>query len=120
MRAFLIAALLLALPVAGHAQSRGSCASARSQMQMNECAARELRAAEARMTQAYDALRTGLTPAHQAQLADAQRAWTAFRAAHCNFEGLEAEGGSMQPMVVSFCMAELTDARTRQLRQSAS
>jgi uncharacterized protein YecT (DUF1311 family) len=115
MRTGLLAALLLALP----AQAQTRCTDAQTQAQMNECAARDLRAAEGRMTQAYNALRTGLTPAHQAKLADAQRAWTAFRAAHCNFEGLEVEGGSMQPMVVAFCMAQATEARTRQLLASA-
>lgn len=114
MRTALLAALLLALPAAARAQTR--CTDAQTQAQLNECAARDLRAAEGRMTQAYNALRTGLTPAHRAKLAGAQRAWTAFRAAHCNFEGLEVEGGSMQPMVVSFCMAEATETRTRQLR----
>ena len=99
MRPVFLAALLLALPAAARAQS---CSNAQTQAQMNECAARDLRAADGRMTQAYNSLRAGLTPAHQAMLADAQRAWVAFRAAQCNFEGLEVEGGSAQPMVVLF------------------
>ena len=55
-------------------------------------------------------------PASPSESPDAPRAWAAFRAAHCGFEALEAEGGAMQPMAELFCMAEVTEARTRQLR----
>ena len=48
-----------------------------------------------------------------------QRAWLAYRDAHCASEGYWARGGSMEPMLVSFCLAGLTNDRTEQLRQLA-
>jgi uncharacterized protein YecT (DUF1311 family) len=49
----------------------------------------------------------------------ALRAWVDRREANCEF-GFEARGGSMQPMLVSACMAETTRARTRELKAFVS
>lgn len=48
-----------------------------------------------------------------------QRAWLAYRDSHCANQGYLARGGSMEPMLVSMCLAELTRERTEQLRQLA-
>ena len=48
-----------------------------------------------------------------------QRAWLAYRDAHCVNEGYWARGGSMEPMLVSGCLAALTNQRSEQLRQLA-
>lgn len=58
-------------------------------------------------------------PGHFEALLAAQRAWLAYRDAHCVTEGYWARGGSMEPMLVSFCLAGLTKDRTEQLRQLA-
>lgn len=46
----------------------------------------------------------------------AQRAWLTYRDAHCQSAGYYARGGSMEPMLVSLCKANLTNERTEQLR----
>ena len=38
-------------------------------------------------------------PGDEATLREAQRAWVAFRDAHCRLEGYEARGGTMEPLV---------------------
>jgi uncharacterized protein YecT (DUF1311 family) len=55
-------------------------------------------------------------PGEEASLREAQRAWVAFRDAHCRLESYEARGGSMQPMLDAGCRATLTRARTAELR----
>lgn len=45
----------------------------------------------------------------------AQRAWIAYRDAHCSSEGYYARGGTLEPLLVSSCKAELTRERTAQL-----
>lgn len=45
----------------------------------------------------------------------AQRAWLAYRDAHCRSEGYSARGGSLEPLLVSSCKAELTRKRTAEL-----
>ena len=58
-------------------------------------------------------------PGYFDALLSSQRAWLAYRDAHCVNEGYWARGGSMEPMLVSFCLAALTKERTEQLRQLA-
>ena len=48
-------------------------------------------------------------------LLDAQRAWLKYRDAHCQAAAFDSKGGSIWPMLVSGCMAELTRRRTREL-----
>jgi uncharacterized protein YecT (DUF1311 family) len=52
-------------------------------------------------------------------LREAQRAWLVFRDAHCRIDGYTARGGSMEPMLVSFCKRALTEQRTQQLKELA-
>jgi uncharacterized protein YecT (DUF1311 family) len=51
---------------------------------------------------------------HEALLAS-QRAWLHFRDAHCRAESYYVRGGSMEPMVLGQCLAQVTVARTKQL-----
>ncbi len=55
-------------------------------------------------------------PGHAETLLKAQRAWIAFRDAHCEYSGFEARGGTMEPMLVGICLEQLTLERTRQLK----
>ena len=44
-------------------------------------------------------------------LRDGQRAWITYRDAACATEGYLSHGGSIEPMVVAYCLARLTKAR---------
>jgi uncharacterized protein YecT (DUF1311 family) len=48
-------------------------------------------------------------------LLEARRAWLGYRDAHCR-DGYSARGASMEPMLVSFCMTNLTCERTEELK----
>ncbi|CAN7426545.1 lysozyme inhibitor LprI family protein [Rhizobium sp. LjRoot258] len=50
-------------------------------------------------------------------LLTAQRAWISYRDAECQAEGFQARGGSMEPMLVAGCLANLTDQRTKELKE---
>ena len=50
-------------------------------------------------------------------LVTAQRAWVAFRDANCALSGFQARGGSMEPMLISSCLAEMSGKRAEELRQ---
>lgn len=56
-------------------------------------------------------------PSYADALLQSQRAWIAFRDAQCRIEGYRMRGGSAEPMVVWQCKAELTRARSRDLRE---
>jgi uncharacterized protein YecT (DUF1311 family) len=60
-------------------------------------------------------LKAAMKGAEQA-LVTAQRAWIAYRDAECEAEGFQARGGTMEPMLVAGCIANVTDTRTKQLK----
>lgn len=113
-----------------------NCANPQAQQEMNYCAAQDAERADAELNTVY---RTAIAdaqaadreyaqmdpggaaahrgePGEEATLREAQRAWVAFRDAHCRMQSFEARGGSMQPMLDGGCRATLTRARTAELR----
>ncbi|MCC6926501.1 MAG: DUF1311 domain-containing protein [Novosphingobium sp.] len=52
-----------------------------------------------------------------AQLLAAQRAWIAYRDAHCLALADQYRGGSIRPLIKNTCMTDLTKTRTAQLRE---
>lgn len=123
--------LAMALALLAAQEPRWNCADPRTQSEMNACAAIDFERADAALDTDYraaiaharEADRTDTArlpsddrPGDEATLREAQRAWVAFRDAHCRLEGYEARGGSMESMLYDGCRAALTRARTAQLR----
>lgn len=104
--------------------SEPNCSDPLSQSDMNICASLDLEKADDALNAQYrktlaqvkDFDTDGTIGTAQA-LQKAQRAWIAFRDSECDFAGLAAAGGTMQPMLVYGCRTELTKARTRQLKE---
>ena len=48
-------------------------------------------------------------------LLKAQRAWIDYRDGHCEAEGAQFAGGSMQPLIINSCKASMTRKRTEEL-----
>ncbi len=111
-----------------------NCEAPEVQQEMNWCAAQEFAAADdelntqwaitsARMKVRDERREDGaLTqgderPGDFETLLEAQRAWLAFRDAHCRGEGYYARGGSLEPLLVATCRTDLTKARTEQLKE---
>ncbi|OAP34742.1 lysozyme inhibitor LprI family protein [Sinorhizobium americanum] len=123
--------LLLFLATSSFAQEpEVDCQKAETQMDLNICADREYQAADADLNKIYnqamavmrqtdkelgdiDAAHVGAIEA----LKKAQRAWIGYRDGECELAGFEARGGSMEPMLVSGCLAELTRKRTAELKE---
>ncbi|HVG31305.1 MAG TPA: lysozyme inhibitor LprI family protein [Pyrinomonadaceae bacterium] len=129
MKKFLSAGLLCALlacpapPAAARAQKKRAaqeadpCPEAHTQLDMNQCADAQYRKADAELNRAYQQL-VRASGGSDAKLKAAQLAWLKFRDAECDYEASAYEGGSMMPMVYSFCLRDATAARARQLRDA--
>ena len=112
-----LAALLAAQPP--------GCDNPITQQDMNRCAARAANEADADLNLIYPQVvahfeqldRDSDTQEGVRRLRAAQRAWVAFRAAECALTGYEALGGTLEPLLVSGCQAELTKSRAAKLRQ---
>lgn len=121
----------MAIAAAAQPMTEGECANAMSQMEMTACATGRFERADAELNMLYRRLIDGARevdrspdngqsegdtrPGEEATLREAQRAWVAFRDAHCRGEGYAERGGSLEPMIVAECRARLTRERIAQL-----
>lgn len=95
----------------------GPCPDAMTQPDMNRCAAQEFQKADAELNRVYRLLVKDAGTAERAKLRAAQLAWLKFRDAHCDYEAFGNKGGSIYPMVYSFCLAGVTRERAKQFEE---
>ena len=115
-RALLTAAVIgFMLPAGAHADE---CADAEDQATMNECAAKDLQAADAELNSLYHQIRQRIVDDVDTRnlLRDAERAWVAFRDAECTFATSSTAGGSIWPMEYDACLTGLTQQRIEQFQ----
>ncbi len=116
---------LLLMPGMALAQEL-DCGNAISQVEMTGCAERDLDAADAGLNAQYRKTRAAMRAMDaefdkeqqgaEAALVKAQRAWIDYRDGHCDAYAFQAHLGSMEPMLIYGCRAELTRARTKELK----
>lgn len=123
--------LLVDAPASSEEAPSVDCKDAQTQSDMNICAAQDYEAADKVLNRqwlatkkaatAWDDVVAGEGRARGAEerLLKAQRAWLAYRDSQCETLGFSFEGGSIQPLVVSNCLADLTRKRTEELGQLA-
>lgn len=126
MRASVFAVLGLGAMLACGTAHALDCDTAQTQQDMNQCAHLDWQAADGDLNAEYKRARAtmrridGDLPQNlagaEATLRDAQRAWITFRDAACAAEGFLFRGGSMEPFMVSSCLATLTRQRTQALK----
>lgn len=85
---------------------------------MNQEAATNFEKADKELNVVYKKLASKIDKESQEKLKTTQKAWVAFRDAEADLiADFDARGGSMAPMIYSGRRAELTKARTEQLRK---
>ena len=87
------------------------CDKATTQLELNTCSAQQYQAADKKLNQTYQAAVKRAEAPQRELLKKAQQAWIALRDADCAFIGSGTEGGSVQPMIVTQCLAEKTVER---------
>jgi uncharacterized protein YecT (DUF1311 family) len=92
------------------------CGNAVTQLELNECSANEFKKADAELNQIYNRVLSTLDEKNRGNLREAQSAWVAYRDANCK-SAAEYNGGSMSPMVQSFCLKENTSDRIKELKR---
>ncbi|WP_252257584.1 lysozyme inhibitor LprI family protein [Erythrobacter aurantius] len=125
--------LLIAAPGDDLPECNEQAAEMGVQQEMNICAHRDYLIADAALNAQWRLTRQTMQerdseaekpdwderPGYFDTLLEAQRAWIAYRDAHCRSEGYSARGGSLEPLLVSTCKIHLTELRTAQLRELA-
>jgi len=97
-------------------QKKDPCADAQSQLEMNMCWGNRYKAADAQLNAVYRQFTSKLSPEETAQLKAAQLAWLKFRDANCEFVADAYKGGTIRPMIAAMCLADVTTARTNELK----
>ena len=92
------------------------CAEAQSQAEMNICAGKEYKAADAELNQTYQKLSSMLDAEEKAQLKETETAWIKYRDLNCDFVADQYKGGSIRPMIHGLCLADVTRNRTAELK----
>ncbi|MCA2642681.1 MULTISPECIES: lysozyme inhibitor LprI family protein [unclassified Microcystis] len=96
---------------------RPNCNNPQTQSEMNICASIAYQNADRKLNQVYRQLLPKLSAARKQKLISAQQAWIKFRDSSCEFERSAYEGGSMAPMIYGFCLADVTEQRTKDLQR---
>ena len=93
-----------------------NCQKPITQLEMNQCANINAKAADRKLNQVYQQVRTKYQGTEQRKLlSDAEEAWIKFRDTSCTFSKSRVAGGSIAPLVYSNCLTNLTKQRTQTL-----
>ncbi|MDR1662082.1 MAG: lysozyme inhibitor LprI family protein [Azoarcus sp.] len=84
---------------------------------MNRCHAAEYKTADRTLNDVYVSYRATLNEIQKKSLSNAQFAWIKYRDLSCDFETLNARGGSMFQMVLSMCLTEKTHSRIKEIEK---
>jgi uncharacterized protein YecT (DUF1311 family) len=131
IRTLIAFAATLAFAGMAAAQDEPNCKNPETQFDMNACEELDYEAADKELNAVWKEARARAEKIDEEQweeslrgavkaLVAGQRGWIAYRDGQCELHGFEARGGSMEPMLVSGCKAELTRARTKELREFIS
>ena len=89
---------------------------AQTQMEMNQTAHNDFEKADAELNKVYKQVMKILNGKEKELLIKAQKDWLTFRDSHCKFEIEQYDGGSIQPLIYSNCLTELTIERITDLK----
>lgn len=124
MRVVLSVTLTVLFCSAAAAQDEPDCENQMDQSTMTRCAGLDFDKADAELNRLWPEIKddakgsdegTGKTEFLDALMAS-QRAWLAYRDAECTWQGFEAHNGSMEPMLVNACLADMTNKRIKELQ----
>lgn len=85
---------------------------------MNQTDLQNFIKADNELNKVYNQLMKILDKKEKQLLITAEKDWLKFRDSHCEFEKVQYEGGSIQPLIYSTCLEELTRKRITEIKTS--
>ena len=98
--------------------AQATCDSATTQSQLTACARGRAESSGRRLNQLLAELAVHLDSSRTAELGRVQALWLRYREGHCRWDSEAVEGGSMQPMWYSDCLADVAEARIADLKHA--
>ncbi len=117
LRTVIVLATVVLAP-RGPLRAQTVCDTAVTQTDLNGCAKSQADSSGRRLTRLLGELARTLDSSRVGTLRRVQVLWVRYRNAHCRWDSGAVEGGSMQPMWISNCIAALTEARIAELKHS--
>ena len=91
---------------------------AQTQLEMNETAHAKYIKTDAELNKVYKQLIALVDKDEKQLLIQAEKDWVKFRESHCKFDASQYEGGSIQPLIYSTCLEEITRKRIAEIKAS--
>lgn len=85
---------------------------------MNETSYVNYKKADNQLNIVYKQLIAILDKNEKPLLIQAEKNWVKFRDSHCKFDASQYERGSIQPLIYSTCLEELTKKRIAEIKDS--
>ena len=104
-----------ALTLIGLSSAAASCIAPQTQAALNVCAHQDYEVSKAKLSVVYQGAMAKQNRGHRKAMASAQEAWISYRDRACTSYALMADGGTIQPLLFSNCLADLTVSRTQML-----
>ncbi len=82
---------------------------------MSECVSAEAEFQDARLNSAYKKVLSGLPGDQKTALRNTQRSWIKYRDEKCELAGRRYDGGTIQPVIVTDCVMQMTAERSKEL-----
>lgn len=127
MRTLVFTLLLATLSTHALAQDEPDCTDPLDQNTMTLCAGIDYDKADKELNKLWPDIKKAAQDSDTAAdngkteyldaLMASQRAWIAYRDAECTWQGFDAHGGSLEPMLVNQCLADLTQKRLKELQR---
>jgi len=108
--------LFLATSTALAAEDSGLCPNSRTQSELNDCASKIVKTADASLENFYKTYIKRLSPEQIELFQSANTEWRHYRQAYCKFVS-GGPGGSAYPMVFDLCAASQSTSRLQELRK---
>jgi uncharacterized protein YecT (DUF1311 family) len=100
------------------AETGTDCKNATTTAAMRACENARFQKAEQELNAVYNDLMQQLDVARKEKLRAAQSAWLQFREANADFEADAARGGTLAPLIKITVLADMTEARTVELKKA--
>lgn len=118
MKHFLLLLLLaLIVPSAQASEPSGICPNSQTQSELDDCAAKMAKSADASLQKFYATYTKRLDPQQIRLFNSANSDWARYRISYCKFESGGVLGGSAYPMIFDLCIASQSHKRLQELRE---
>ncbi len=93
-----------------------NCKNPETQLAMNICSAKDYEREDLKLNENYKKLIGKIESKDKEKLKEIQISWIKFKDLQCEYTASKYDGGSMQPLIRSSCLLQMTKQRNKELK----